>query len=98
MARARDLADRLQDPYQRFYYTGILRERQARAQLSLGHPGSEHGARELLLKAMSWYEKAEELREPDDDDPVLRWNSCLRTIRDHQLELSAPEHYKPHIE
>src|SRR5246127_1920776 len=30
--------EELQDPYEQFYYTGILHERRAKAQLNAGHP------------------------------------------------------------
>jgi hypothetical protein len=35
---------------------------------------------------MDWYEKAEEIRPSGNDDAVLRWNACARTIMEHDLE------------
>ena len=32
------------EAYERAYYAGIIRERRAKAQLSQGHPGSDHDA------------------------------------------------------
>ena len=35
---------------------------------------------------MRWYEEAEAIRAPGNDDAVLRWNACARLImRDHHL-------------
>ena len=32
---------------------------------------------------MDWYEKAEALCDSEENDPTLRWNSCVRMIRTH---------------
>jgi hypothetical protein len=32
---------------------------------------------------MHLYEEAERLRQPGNDDPVLRWNACARLIMRH---------------
>jgi hypothetical protein len=44
----------------------------------------QHG----LLKAMELFERAEALRPPTHDDPILRWNSCARTLK--RLGLTHP--------
>jgi hypothetical protein len=31
---------------------------------------------------MTWYEKAEALRADDNDDSILRWNTCARMLND----------------
>jgi hypothetical protein len=82
----RELLPRLHDEYERAYYAGIICERKARAQLNQGMPGAGFTAYDLLCEAMEWYEKAEALRPPDNDDTTLRWNACVRTIRDRRLE------------
>jgi hypothetical protein len=66
---------RLSDEYDRAYYSGIIFERRASANL-------EDSARafDWLRKAMSWYEKAEAIRPPANDDALLRWNTCARLI------------------
>ena len=39
---------------------------------------------------MSWYEKAEAIRPPSNDDALLRWNACARLImRDPHLVPTA---------
>jgi hypothetical protein len=43
-------------------------------------------AYELLCDALRWYEQAEALRPPDNDDAALRWNACVRLIMDQHLK------------
>ena len=45
---------------------------------------------EWLHEAMEWYEKAEKIRPEGNDDALLRWNACARTIMERRLE-PAPE-------
>jgi hypothetical protein len=33
---------------------------------------------------MAHYEEAERLRPPGEDDPLLRWNSCVRILMKHE--------------
>jgi hypothetical protein len=75
VAEARQIGTRFRDEYDRLYYTGIICEREAKARLK------ESGRAFVLLReAMTWYEKAEALRPPGNDDAVLRWNTCARLI------------------
>jgi hypothetical protein len=84
--RPRELLPRLEGEYERTYYAGIICERKARELLNRGGPGVGFVAYELLSDAMSWYEKAEALCPPDNDDAALRWNACVRMIRDQHLK------------
>jgi tetratricopeptide (TPR) repeat protein len=72
---ARKIVPRLRDEYDRAYYTGIIWERLAKAQLR-----DSGRAFERLREAMSWFEKAEAIRPPGNDDSILRWNTCARLI------------------
>jgi hypothetical protein len=83
--RAREYLSRLHGEYERAYYAGIICERKGRAVLHQALPGAEFAAYDWLRDAMSWYEKAESLRPPGNDDATLRWNACVRTIRDRNL-------------
>ena len=74
-ADAWKIVARLRDEYDRAYYTGIIYERQAKAHLQ-----ETARAFEWLRQAMSWYEKAEAIHPPGNDDAVLRWNTCARLI------------------
>jgi hypothetical protein len=89
--RAREVLPRLSDEYKRAYYAGIICERAAKAELRPGGPGSEEKAYHWLREAMSWYEKAEALRPPGNDESILRWNTCARL-------LDRNEHLKPRAE
>ena len=89
--QARDLLSRLHDEYERAYYAGIICERQAKAWLQQGHPGAGHDAYEFLSEAMSWFEKAEALRPPKNDDALLRWNTCARMIMANRLTARIDE-------
>ena len=89
---ARDYVAGLTDEYERAYYTGIVCERKARAYLArmAGSMAYEH-----FREAMEWYEKAERIRPAGTDDPILRWNSCVRTIRREALEPRSDEGEPP---
>jgi hypothetical protein len=97
-SEAHEVLARIRDDYERAYYTGILRERQAKALLRQTTPGASHDAYELLLEAMSWYEKAEAIRPPRNDDALLRWNACARIIMANRLEPRVLEKVEPMLE
>ena len=44
---------------------------------------------------MDWYEKAETIRSPGNDDAILRWNSCVRTLDREELEPESAERDMP---
>jgi hypothetical protein len=89
--RPQELLPRLHGEYERAYYTGLIYERKARAQLNQGLPGAKFVAYDLIREAMFWYERAEVIRPPDNDDATLRWNACARSIRDQRLEPRVEE-------
>ena len=78
--RAREALLGLRDVYQHAYYAGIICERRARVLLHGARPGSDAMAHELLREAKSWYEQAEAVRPPGNDDVLLRWNACARLL------------------
>ena len=88
VAAARTWVGQLQGEYERLYYTGLVLERDARAQLAHGPSGGS--ARELLLEAIDQYERAEALRPQGNDDPILRRNGCLRAMAAHGFVSLAP--------
>jgi hypothetical protein len=89
--RASSLLHRLSDEYHRAYYQGIIYERRARAQLHRSAPGGGSTAYHLLREAMQCYEKAETLRPADNDEALLRWNTCARTIMSEHLQPSPAD-------
>lgn len=91
-----NFAGQLTDEYLKCYYLGIIQERAGRAMLARTSPGSKHHAFDLFQEAMENFEKAESLSKDDNDDAILRWNSCLRTIRKRKLVARPEENYVPY--
>lgn len=67
------------DPYERLYYTGLLHERRAQAQLRAGEPARLLVP--LFEDAMANFEQAANIRPPDNEDAILRWNRCVRLLQ-----------------
>ena len=78
-ARADELLARLSDEYDRLYYSGLVRERRAKAALGKDRYAAA-GAAEWIREAMQFFERAEAVRPPHNDDAVLRWNACARML------------------
>lgn len=81
------IVDQLPAEYERLYYRGLVSERRGRAMLN--ESMSRSFTWEYLREAMQWYEKAQPLRPEHNDDAILRWNACLRTVRRERLEPRA---------
>ena len=94
-ARARDVLPRLRGEYERYYYAGIICERRGSATLDRRSPGADGVAYTLFRQAMEWYEQAEAVRPPDNDDALLRWNTCVRMIEKHHLTGAGEETFEP---
>src|SRR5688572_7218208 len=99
-AEAEAAFEKLQDPYERLYYTGIARERFAKAQLAAGRP--PHTLIVLFEDALSWFERAESVRPAGNDEAILRWNRCARTLnslagsdREREVEAFEPSDSPP---
>jgi hypothetical protein len=71
--------EKLNDPYERLYYAGILYERRAKAQLNAGLP--PHALLPLFEQALHSFAEAEKLRPEGNDDSILRWNRCVRLLQ-----------------
>jgi tetratricopeptide (TPR) repeat protein len=69
---------RLTDSYERLYYTGLLYERRAKAQMQAGRPPQMLIS--LFKEAMGYFEEAEKIHPAGNDDAVLRWNRCVRLL------------------
>jgi tetratricopeptide (TPR) repeat protein len=79
LERAREHLARLTNPYEKAYYEGLIHERRARGYLARGP--SRVFAYDGLRDAMEAYEKASVIRPEGNDDAILRWNACVRTIQ-----------------
>lgn len=91
MPRLKVLLARLESDYERAYYEGLVAERRGRSILEQGSPGSVLAAGDWLREAMIWYDRADALRPPDNDDVRLRWNACARLFRDRPQLLVRDE-------
>lgn len=76
---AEGIFQRLQDSYEQFYYTGILYERRAKAQLNAGR--SIGAVSTLFHQALESFREAEDIRPTGNDDAILRWNRCVRLLQ-----------------
>jgi hypothetical protein len=81
--KARETVDRLSDQYCKSYYTGIVFERRAKHHFNSGSPGSGRVAHGWYVKALYAFNEALASCDPNNQDAVLRWNSCARFINDH---------------
>lgn len=79
----RELLHQLAREYDRAYYTGIICERRGKALLGRAAAGAGSVVYDWLIEAMEWYEKAESLAAPGNQDAVLRYNTCARLITNH---------------
>lgn len=87
-AEVESIFQRLQDPYERHYYTGLLCERRVKAQLRSGR--APHTLLPLLERALQCFGDAERIQPPGNDDAILRWNRCVRLLQS-QPEFEAEE-------
>ena len=91
-AEAEKIFEGLTDPYERAYYTGILHERRAKAQLHAGNlPHTVHGHFE---EAMKFYEQAEKIRPAGNDDAILRLNRCARLLQSPNVVEDREEEFE----
>lgn len=96
--RARQLLPSLPGEYEKQYYEGIICERKGNAILNRGGLEAQFMAYDWLADAMNHYENAEAVRPTDNDDAILRWNTCARLIMHHQLVPRNEELIEPPLE
>lgn len=95
---ALELANGLKDEYAKVYYTGIIHERQGSAVLGSSLPGADFDAYMWYREAMQFYEKANEINKGENNDPILRWNTCARIIMESHLRERPSDDYQPMLE
>jgi tetratricopeptide (TPR) repeat protein len=78
---AEGLFQGLVERYERLYYTGLLHERRAKAQMRVGR--TPHTLAPLFAEAMRCFAEAELIRPTGNDDAILRWNRCARLLQSH---------------
>ena len=96
---ARELLPDLADEYSRIYYHALLCERRARAHWRQGGHGAGQITYDWLQRAMGLYAEAEALRPEGNDDAILRWNACVRSLERHrEIRPPAPDAFEPLLE
>lgn len=81
--QAREIVAKLDSSYCKSYYTGIIYERRAKCHLKQETPMAGVLSHSWFVKAMKAYGQALAGCDPDNQDAVLRWNSCARFINEH---------------
>ena len=76
----------------------MISERRGQALLAQGGMGSGGMAYESLKEAMALYEKAEAIRPAENDDAILRWNTCARVLSGNSHLAPSSEQYEPALE
>lgn len=96
--QAVELANSLKDEYSKIYYSGIIHERQGAAALGASSPGGDFDAYEWYREAMEFYERAHEINKGENNDPILRWNTCARIIMENHLRERPSDDFQPMLE
>lgn len=78
-----DAIKQLKSEYQSAYYAGIFYERKARSLMY--QPMSRSFAYNLFTQAIAYFQQAEKIND-GSDDAVLRYNACVRAIKNEHLQ------------
>ena len=81
---ALSLISKLGGEFEQAYYRGLLFERRGMAQLAITTPASGHVAYDWFRQAMEQFDRAESISPPENDDALLRWNTCARVINENE--------------
>ena len=88
---------RLTDEYTKTFYEGIIFERRAKTLMKRHGLGTGRVAYGWFRKAMHCYEKAIALSPAQNDDAVLRWNTCARIIMQNSPVKPEPQKFDEHM-
>jgi len=88
---AQEILGQIKGEYEQAYYAGIIWERVGNARLRQGGAGAGASGYHSLREAMSHYERAMNFATPGNDDAILRWNTCARTIMQNPEIEPLPE-------
>ncbi len=94
---AKELCEKLKSEYERAYYRGLVEERYGKSILKRQTPRVKYIAYEYYRTAMEFFEKADSLSHEGNQDAVLRWNACVRGIKEFQLEAAPEEDPAPQL-
>ena len=88
-----DILFGLKDDCSKTFYEGIIYERRAKVMMKQNGSGAGPMAYGWFRKAMHSYEMAIELGPPQNDDAVLRWNTCARIIMQNPEVKPEPQDF-----
>ena len=74
--------------YERAYYAGVILERWGKSHLGRDMP--RHVAFDWIREAMNHYDAAAAIRPPENDDAILRWNTCVRLLQREPRHVTPP--------
>jgi hypothetical protein len=94
VVRAQELLPRLDTEYGRLYYGALICERRARAHLSASANTLAHA---WFVTALREFDRAIALRPAGNDDAILRWNACARSVNRMTQPASEPQPYEAAI-
>jgi len=77
---AQEVLNGIKGDYEQAYYAGIIWERLGNTRIRMGGAGAGASAYHALRQAMEHYEQAMTFSPSGNDDAILRWNTCARTI------------------
>ncbi len=98
-SEAKKLCNRLVSDYEQKYYRGIIEERLGKTSLSRNIPRVRYIAYEHYRSAMDFFEEAQEIEPEGHQDAILRWNACLRRIKENKLMRSPDDqHLQPFLD
>lgn len=81
--QAKHIVERLDSSRSKHYYEGIIFERRGKFHLKQGGPGSGGVAYDWLARAMESFDQSLAESDKENQDTVLRWNSCARLMNEH---------------
>ncbi len=78
----------LPSEYERAHYAGVIFERWGKSHLDRDMP--RHVAFDWIREAMNHYDAAAAIRPTENDDAILRWNTCVRLLRREPRHVMPP--------
>ena len=94
---ALELASTLRTNIPGFIIPGLFMNARIRSPESTT-PGSDFDAYEWFREAMQFFEKADVINKSENNDPILRWNTCARIIMESHLRERPDDDVEPLLE
>lgn len=94
-SQALELTSKLTERYQSEYCRGLIFERRAIATYKRQTPGNGFIAYSHFEQAMKHFENAEQVQPRNNNDAILRWNACVRFVKQYKLRPSPEEWVEP---